>query len=53
MLTRKDFVIVAEIIAKLEDPTERKEMAEKHAVAFKKNNPRFDRSRFMTACNVN
>jgi hypothetical protein len=52
-MTRKHFKLVAEVISKIEDTTERKQMAKHNATAFAKANPRFNRSMFMAACNVN
>jgi hypothetical protein len=51
-MTRKHFRMIAEIISKIENPEERKAMAEKNAIACKKSNPRFDRTKFLEACNV-
>lgn len=52
MFTRKHFELIAEIISKLENVDERIAMAQKHADAFTKDNPRFDREKFYAACNV-
>lgn len=51
-MTRKHFILVAEAIKRIENPTERREMAEFNANNFAKLNPRFDRARFFAACGV-
>ena len=52
MMTRKDFVLVAQTISHIKNVDKRKEMAELNATAFARSNPRFDRSKFLAACNV-
>lgn len=52
-MTKKDYVLVARVIS--EDLTYgalRRQTAERLADAFEKDNPRFDRKRFLSACNV-
>ena len=50
--TRKDFRMVADLIAKIEDPSLRHSSAEDHADMFALQNPRFDRDKFLAACGV-
>jgi len=52
MMTRKHFRMLAEVIAHIENPVERRELAEKIAADCAKSNPRFDRSKFLKACGV-
>lgn len=52
MQTRKHFIAAAELISRIENPAERKALAEHNATLFAKDNPRFDKARFMAACNV-
>lgn len=51
-MSKKHFQLIAEILAKIENKTERREMAEMHAAKFIKINPRFDKSRFFAACGL-
>ena len=51
-MTRKHFRLIAAIIAKIENTTERRVMAELNAVTCARANPRFDRAKFFAACNV-
>ncbi len=51
--TRKHFRAAAETIKAIEDPEKRKEHASIHADIYAKQNPRFDRSKFMKAAGVN
>jgi hypothetical protein len=52
MMTRKHFVALAKALAEIENPTARRNAAEKVAVALALDNPRFDRARFFKAANV-
>ena len=52
MTTRKHFVAVATTVAAITDKAKRRRLAEHHAAIFAADNPRFDRSRFLSACNV-
>ena len=52
MTTKKDFIQAAKTISEIENAEKRKEIAESYCTTFSKNNPRFDRQRFLTACNV-
>lgn len=52
MPTRKDFQKMADVIGKLSDANLRKQIAEAIADEYAKQNPRFDRKRFLAACNV-
>ncbi len=51
--TRKHFRAAAETIKAIEDPEKRKEHANMHAEIYAKQNPRFDRGKFMKAAGVN
>lgn len=50
--TRKHFQQVADLIKEIPDEAKRKELAQHHAGIFKKQNPRFDHSRFYAAAGV-
>jgi hypothetical protein len=50
--TRKHFSMAANTIKAIKDPEERARHAESHASVYSKANPRFDRSKFMAACDV-
>lgn len=50
--TRKHFQQTADLIKQIEHPDKRKEMAQHHASLFAKQNPRFDRNKFMQAAGV-
>lgn len=54
-MTRKHFEMAAKNIAAMKNETisERKKLAENWIKVFAAPNPRFDRSRFMTACGLN
>jgi hypothetical protein len=62
-MTRKDYVIIAEVIADLMASQKDRgafahapsldEVARELAYALEGDNPRFDRARFLTACGVN
>ena len=52
-VSRKDFQMVADLIKTHDDHGKRKELAQHHAEIFHRQNPRFDRSKFMKAANVN
>lgn len=51
--TRKHFQAAAATIKAIEDPEKRKEHANVHADIYAKQNPRFDRSKFLKAAGVN
>lgn len=56
-MTRKDYVLIAEVFANLGQMIELKEtigadIARDLANVFALENPRFDRARFLTACGV-
>ena len=51
-MTRKHFRMIAAIIAKIENLTERRAMAELNAINCAASNPRFNRVKFFAACNV-
>lgn len=55
MMTRKDFVVLAEMIADIanfETEAERAEFAIKCLPTLKASNPRFNEAKFLAACNV-
>jgi hypothetical protein len=52
MSTKKHFIAAAQTVAAIENETKRKEHAEILAAQFARENPRFDRARFFSACNV-
>jgi len=52
-VSRKHFQMVADTLKAVKDEGKRKELACHHADLFAKANPRFDRSRFMSAAGVN
>ena len=52
MFTRKHFVMIAAVIAKIENPTNKMEVYEEFVKLFKSSNPLFDSSKFSTACGV-
>jgi len=51
MFTKKTFIATAKIVHKL-PVKERKSTAERFARQYAKDNPRFDKSKFMKACGV-
>lgn len=51
--TKKHFKAAAETIKAIEDPEKRREHASIHADIYAKQNPRFDRAKFMKAAGVN
>jgi hypothetical protein len=51
--TRKHFVATAQTVSAIQDEKERKKHAEIHADRYSKENPRFDRNKFMKACGIN
>jgi hypothetical protein len=51
--TRKHFQAAAATIKAIEDPEKRKEHANVHAEIYAKQNPRFDRAKFLKAAGVN
>lgn len=53
MLTKKDFIYISNEIAKLENPKDRKMVANFMVRVFTNSNPNFDYVRFMNACMVN
>jgi len=50
--TRKDFVMVADILTKIEDVDARQANANLYADVFAQSNPRFDRAKFLQAANA-
>ena len=51
--TRKDFQMVADLLKNIEDETKKVELANHHADMFAKQNPRFDKARFLSAVGLN
>ena len=51
-MTKKHFKLIAGLISKIENPAEKKAMAELNAATCAKANPRFDRNKFFAACGV-
>ena len=50
--SRKHFRMVADTLKNVEDKKKRKELAQSHADAFKKMNPRFSHQKFYSACGL-
>jgi hypothetical protein len=50
--TRKDFQMVADLLKSVDDPQKKKDLANHHADMFAKQNPRFDKSRFLKAAGI-
>lgn len=50
--TRKDFQMVADLLRSVDDPQKKKDLANHHADMFAKQNPRFDKSRFLRAAGI-
>jgi len=50
--TRKDFQMVADLLKSVDDPQKKKDLAHHHADMFSKQNPRFDRERFLRAAGI-
>jgi hypothetical protein len=53
MMTRKHFKALAETLLKISDLTTRKTVANEAAEMFQKENPRFNKAKFMAACGLN
>ena len=51
--TRKDFQMVADLLKNIEDENKKVELANHHADTFAKQNPRFDKERFLSAVGLN
>lgn len=51
-MTKKDFELIARIVAEIPDAGYRADTAIHFADALTKTNPRFNRSRFLSACKV-
>ena len=51
-MTRKHFVMVANVVSSIDDMSTRREVALNFASEFRKENARFDMERFMKACNA-
>jgi len=52
MMTRKDFVVMAEMIAKIANDVERANFAYRCLDSLKASNPRFNEAKFLAACKV-
>ena len=51
-MTRKDFLLIAELIEALGPTCYRARVAEAFALRLRSTNPRFDAARFLVACGV-
>lgn len=51
-MTRKDFELIAEVVAEIDDKKERAYVAYKFAWRLSQTNTRFNADRFLKACNV-
>jgi hypothetical protein len=52
-MTKKHFVMIANVVSAIDNAGTRKEVALNFASEFQKDNPRFDIVRFIKACGVN
>ena len=52
MMTRKDFIVLAEMIADIANDVERANFAIKCLPTLKASNPRFNEAKFLAACKV-
>lgn len=52
-MTKKHFVMVAQVVSAIDCINTRREVALNFASEFQKENPRFDITRFIKACGVN
>ena len=52
MQTKKHFIAMAALLSKIPNLVERKALAESQAGIFMRDNPRFNRPRFMVACGL-
>lgn len=52
MTTKKDFISAAKTISAITDKSEQKIVANNLCDIFSKQNPRFDKQKFLSACNV-
>jgi len=52
-MTKKHFVMIANVVSAIDNADTRKEVALNFASEFQKENPRFDIVRFIKACGVN
>ena len=50
-MTRKDFQLIANVVKNIDDPKTRHAVAMDFALRLQGENPRFDVSRFVGACN--
>jgi len=49
-MTRKDYILISKIISEVKDDNTRDQLALDFSVKLKQDNPRFDTSRFVEAC---
>ena len=52
MTTKKDFIAAAKTIAAITDPNEKKAVANNFCDIFKAQNPRFNSTKFLNACEI-
>lgn len=52
MTTKKDFIAAARTIAAISAPKEKKAVANNFCTIFQNQNPRFDKIKFLNACNI-
>lgn len=52
MTTKKDFILAAKTIADITDKREKQKIAENYCNIFSKQNPRFDKNKFLKACKI-
>lgn len=52
MTTKKDFIAAAKTIAQITDPKEKETVANNFCTIFQAQNSRFDKVKFLNACNI-
>ena len=52
MFTRKHFKTIADVIKKIDNDVQRKQLEQRFSKVFEENNPKFDRKKFKKACNA-
>lgn len=51
-MTRKDFVLIAEVVSEIGNEVIRQSVAQEFARRLRQTNDHFDREQFLKACNV-